>query len=110
MDTENSLWYFRGKEARRNHEILTSGYRLRGLNWVAWRKGWEEQDAAMRRDARSPEQRREADEAAKYLDEELAKWRDEVRTQEEAERERDRRSRLPVVDGMTAFFPAEALR
>lgn len=74
MDTENSLWYFRGREARGMGQGRDSGTRLRGLHRSAWLRGWDDEAALRGRQARTPEQAAEHAEAVAWLDKELVDW------------------------------------
>ena len=74
METENSVWYFRGKEARGRGE-WRDACRAKGLHRVAWMRGWDAEDALQGRAIpRTPEQEREHAEAVEWLNKELEAW------------------------------------
>ena len=76
METENSFWYFRGKEARGNGDGRET-CRARGLNRRAWLAGWDAEDrmrAEARRNERPAEVAQENEEGREWFARELEKW------------------------------------
>lgn len=79
MDTENSVWYFRGREACGRGECRDEGARLKdALHRSAWLKGWDDEKSLRRYRERTEQEAADHAEGVAWMKEEIRRWKSEI--------------------------------